>query len=133
MKRPTDTETDFDLRRSIARLAPYRPFDAEGKLKVEIVHRELILVAIQENGGTVGSIGECQDICNALWEMELEIHDIRDVVQRLQKAGKAGYELTPAAAKELADRVREASETEAVAFNQWETTLVSIAPGLTTD
>src|SRR5213082_3267711 len=108
MKRPTDTETDFDLRRSIARLAPYRPFDAEGKLKVEIVHRELILVAIQENGGTVGSIGECQDICNALWEMELEIHDIRDVVQRLQKAGKlekagkAGYELTPAAAKELA-------------------------------
>jgi hypothetical protein len=134
VKRSSDTA--LSLRRSVARIAPYRPFGTGGEMQVEFARREFILAAAQENGGRFASLADCQDICKALWGLELEIDEIRAVVGRLVGAGKLmkdgpRYEVSPTAQNELGDRMRESSGTEAQAFSEWETSVKALDPDLT--
>lgn len=128
-------ETASDPRRSVARIAQYRPF-GDGEGQVEYARRQFLLAAAHENGGKFSSLAEGRDVCQALWGLDIDIDEMRELVRRLEKAGKlrkagASYELTKEAAEELADRLREASTTEATAFAEWEASTSDLCRGLT--
>lgn len=136
MRRVTPTQPQ-SLRRSISRIAQYRPFGS-GEVQVEFARREFILAAMHENGGTVGSLSECRQVCKTLWGLELDIDEIRGVLQRLIAAAKveaqgATYRLSPEGQKELAGRVRDSSETEAEAFAEWEVGIRDVQPDLSNE
>lgn len=107
-------------------------------VQVEFARREFILAAMHENGGTVGSLSECRQVCKTLWGLELDIDEIRGVLHRLIAAAKveahgATYQLSPEGQKELAGRVRDSSETEAEAFAEWEVGIRDVQPDLSNE
>jgi hypothetical protein len=120
-----------DLRRLIRRLAPYRP----GDYRASYVRRRIVLAAAHENGGGFESCKDCQEICQRLWGLDIELTEISTVIRRLVKnkyLSREGltYRLTRLATDELAKRLRLSSEVEATAFEQWEDTVREIAPYL---
>ncbi len=131
---PRPTTANSNLRRSVTRIAPYRPFGA-GELQIEFARREFVLAAAHENGGGFSSLADVQIVCKGLWGMDLDIDEIRSVTARLVSAGKLSnqggrFELTAGAGQDLAERVRVSSEVEALAFNEWEQGVRDIAPKL---
>jgi hypothetical protein len=127
------SETE-DLRSAVARIAQYQPFGS-GELHVEFSRRAFVQAAAHENGGHLNSLGECREVCDGLWGLELDIDEIRDVVERLVKDNRlahknGGYELTKSAADELADCVRDSAEVETEAFTEWELSVAALDPGL---
>jgi hypothetical protein len=122
------------LRTSIGRIAQYRPFGS-GEIQSEFALREFLLAAAHENGGDFGSLGACREACKALWGLDIEIDELRGVVDRLQGTGHVvktagGFRLTEAAAEELAGRVRGSLETQARAFDEWERGIRELEPDL---
>lgn len=123
-----------DLRRSIWRLAIYRPF-SPSNYRVGFVLRQLVLAAAHENGGRLGSCAECQSNCQALWGLELEHEEISQVVDKLIDEGMMIREptylrLTDECSEELAERVRVSNEVEATAFEEWAQAVHQAVPSL---
>jgi hypothetical protein len=128
------TSEAVDFRRSIRRLAAYRPFSPRN-YRVGSVIRQLVLAAAHENGGQLGSCADCQSDCQALWGLELERGEISAAVEQLIGEGKMVREptflrLTEECSRELADRVRTSSEVEAAAFEEWVQAVSKAVPGL---
>lgn len=74
------TGATFD--ESVNRLAQYRPFSDEGR-DLAAALEELVVVAAVLDGGGFANLGACQDGIKALWGVELEIAEVRGVVERL--------------------------------------------------
>ncbi len=123
-----------DFRRSIRRLAAYRPFSPRN-YRVSSVLRQLVLAAAHENGGRLGSCAECQSHCQALWGLEIEREEISGVVEKLIDEGKMVREtthlqLTEECSQELAERIRISNEVEATAFEEWARAVSRAVPAL---
>jgi hypothetical protein len=70
----------FDAR--VSRLAQYRPFD-DGGIGLEACLTELAVLAVMENGGRFESLAECREAFVILWDYEVEIDELRIVVDTL--------------------------------------------------
>jgi hypothetical protein len=119
---------------SVSRLAQYRPFSDEGRDLAGTLE-ELVVVAALLNGGAFPNLGACQDGIKGLWGIELEIGEVRSVVDRLVEEARGvriggGFELTAdeiAAKQEIAD---EMLAIEHEAFEEWRKTVFDLGPAL---
>jgi hypothetical protein len=126
------TRRSFDAR--ISRLAQYRPFD-DGGTGLEACLTELTVVAAMENGGRFDSLTECREAFVILWDYEVEIDELRTVVDALVEHHSArrtggGFALTPTFQARLQASVVTAMEIEAHAFDAWRTALLRRWPEL---
>lgn len=109
---------------SVRRLAQYRPF-ARGGLDLRAVIKDLVLAAAAINDGPLGSLFDCKSAFEDLWNLQVEIDELRPVVDGLVRDGalaKSGktFALSVEKASELKARAREWEETEQRAFREWE-------------
>jgi hypothetical protein len=123
------------FKRSVARIAQFQPFGS-GEVRVEFSRRAFVLAAAYENGGRLASLADCRDVCDGLWGLELDIDEIRDVVESLAGRGdldedEGGYRLTEKATRELADRTQTSAEAESQAFADWELSVAALDATLT--
>ncbi len=127
----------LSIQTSVARLAQYRPFEHDG-LDARAALIDLVLAAALEADGQVPSLRECQENCKTLWGLEVEIDELREVLEGLVDTGRmtrtnGHFTLAEPAADELAERVRSSSAIERQAFEDWEIALRSLNAGLTND
>jgi hypothetical protein len=133
----------FDCRMSVAtapnvgRLAQYRPWE-RGGLDLRAVLRDLVIAAAAMDDGEGGTILECRRSFADLWGLEVEIDEIRPVIEELIQARKAektstGFRLTAQVLDELRTKADESQEIEERAFREWELEVRPLAPGLTRD
>jgi hypothetical protein len=123
------------FRRFVRRIAPYRPFTANGQ-RVKAVCQQFVLAAAHENGGRLASCTECQEVCEKRWGLELERDELSNTMRQLVEEKKLiqdpeGFRLSSACSQELAARVRTSKEVEAVAFGEWEAMVRRTEPSLT--
>lgn len=114
--------TGFDER--VVRLAQYRPFDHSGA-GLHASLRGLILGAGAIGGGEFSSLNECREALRALWDLDFEIEEIRDVVDGLAGDGfcrkmGGGFELSQEVLADLAETAENAKKNEAQALAEWE-------------
>jgi hypothetical protein len=119
---------------SVTRLAQYRPFQHDG-LDARAAMIDLVLAAALEADGQVPSLRECQENCKTLWGLDVEIDELRAVLEQLVLAGRmtrtnGHFALTEPESAGLADRVRASAAAEARAFEDWEIALRVLRPGL---
>jgi hypothetical protein len=127
----------LDNRVSVARLAQYRPFEHDG-LDSRAALIDLVLATTLEANGQIASLRECQGNCKALWGLDVELDELREILEGMVVAGSmtrsnGHFALEPAKAAELAERLRESGLVEQQAFEDWEITLRGLNPGLTDD
>lgn len=132
-----ESQAKTGFKRSVARIAQFQPFGS-GEIRVEFSRRAFVLAAAYENGGHLTSLAACRDVCDGLWSLELDIDEIRDVVESLVKRGdleedESGYRLTEKTAGELGDRVQVSTEAEAQAFSDWELAVAALDATLTAE
>lgn len=126
------TATAFN--ESINRLAQYRPFADEGR-DLAAALEELVVIAAVMNGGGFANLGACQDAVKALWRVDIEIAEVRSVVESLEADARCtrdrgGFVLT---AEELASKqaiADEMSQVEREALDEWRTTVFDLEPAL---
>ena len=125
----------MDSRLSVSRLAQYRPFEHDG-LDSRAALVDLVLATALEAEGKVPSLRECQDNCKTLWGLDLELEELREILDGLVAAGAMArtnghFAVTPEKAAELGERVREFEQIEQQAYEDWEIALRVLNPGLT--
>lgn len=109
---------------NVRRLAQYRPFE-RGGLDLRAVLRDLVLAAAAIGDGTVESLFECRKAFADLWGLEVEIDELRPVVEELfeaeliEKDGK-GFRLVSSTMAALEGNARQWEEVEERAFREWE-------------
>jgi hypothetical protein len=122
---------------NVRRLAQYRPFELGG-LDLRAVLRDLVLAATAINDGEMDSILECRTAFADLWELEVEIDELRPVIEDLvednliEREGK-GFRLADTARADLEARAREWDKTEERAFREWELAVRKDKPGISED
>ena len=126
-------ESSFD--QAVSRLAQYRPFAHEGR-DVQAALRDLVLAAAAEAGGGFDHLGEARDAIKALFNLEIEVDEIRDVVRDLSDAGACevqggGFRLTDTTHEQLEVQAAASRELEERAFGEWEEAVRQIEPELT--
>lgn len=119
---------------AVRRLAAYRPFDDGGR-GLQSVLRDLVMAAAEINDGEFPSLADCQSGFLSLWQLDVEIEEIRMVRDQLIADGLAepyrgGFRLRPNARDQLQQRAAQSDANEATAFEQWEEALVGLAPDL---
>lgn len=122
---------------AVRRLAQYRPFDDEGQ-SARAALRDLLLGAAVIQGKGFESLAACRDGIRDLWDIEVEIDEIRDVVDELAAEDRAqkrrgGFQLTDATVAELEQTAAESAEVEAQAFADWETAVRAIEPDVSAE
>lgn len=127
--------TQNGFKRSVARIAQFQPFGS-GEVRVEFSRRAFVLAAAHENGGHLTSLADCRSVCDGLWGLELDIDEIRSVVESLVERGDleedgSGYRLTENSTDELADRIQTSAEAENQAFADWELSITALNARLT--
>jgi predicted nucleic acid-binding protein len=131
----SSAQASFDQR--VSRLAQYRPFD-DGGLGQRACLRDLTIVAAMENGGHFDSLADCREGFDVLWEYEVEIDEIRFVVDALVEEGEAvrkggGFGLAASSMARLRKISQESLEIEAKAFDGWRTRLKEQWPKLSSE
>jgi hypothetical protein len=71
-----------DVDQAVRRLALYRPFADEGQ-GLHAALRDLLLSAAMVQDGEFTSLAAAQEGIHDLWGIEVEIHELRDVVDAL--------------------------------------------------
>lgn len=122
---------------NVRRLAQYRPFE-RGGLDLRAVLHDLVLSAAAMGDGRVESLFECRKSFVDLWGLEVEIDELRPVVEELVEKGLAdrvgkGFRLSGRLMTELEAKARESQETEARAFREWELAVRQLKPGVSED
>jgi hypothetical protein len=118
----------------VRRLAQYRPFERGGLDLRAVLHDLLLAVAAMEDG-TIGSLLECREAFADCWKLEVEVDELRPIVDELIKEGLAqkhgkGFRLSPALMAKLEARAREWQATEDRALREWELGVMKLRPGL---
>ncbi len=119
------------------RLAQYRPFANDG-LSGHAVLTDLVLAAALEGDGNVPSLRDCQETCKALWGLDVEIDELREIVDELLAGGQleranGHFTISETSGSELARRLQESGRLESRAFEDWEASLRTLNAGLTDD
>lgn len=119
---------------NVRRLAQYRPFE-NGGLDLRAVLSDLLLAAAAINDGNFSSILDCRQGFIDLWGIEVEVDELRPVLDALIKQGRmvrSGkvYHLTADALAVLRRRAREFDEIEARAFREWELLVRRMRPSV---
>lgn len=88
--------------------------------------------------GTIESIFECRKSFLDLWKLEIEIDEIRPVIDELVESGLAlkkgkGLNLSHAVMTELEGKARESQEIEDRAFREWELSVRQGRPVISDD
>jgi hypothetical protein len=127
----------LSIQTPVARLAQYRPFEHDG-LDSRAALVDLVLAAALEAEGQLPSLAACQDHCKALWGLDVEIDELRNVLDGLVDTGRmtrsnGHFALAEPEAVELAERLRSSSAIEQQAFEDWEVALRSLNAGLTAE
>lgn len=121
----------------IGRLAQYRPWD-RGGLDLRAVLHDLVVAVACINDGEVPSLLDCRRCFVDLWGLEVEIDELRPVIEDLIASDAAaktgsGFKLSAATLSQLQARATESQEVEDRAFREWELSVRRLAPGLTED
>jgi NCAIR mutase (PurE)-related protein len=125
------------LDNAVRRLAQYRPFADNGQ-SLHAVLRDLVLSAAMVEDGGFSSLAAAQAGIRDLWGIEVEIHELRDVVAMLAVEGRCvqatgGFRLTEQTVEELEAVAAQSSAVEETAFAQWDSTVRDMEPDLTDD
>lgn len=125
------------LDKAVSRLAQYRPFAHDGR-DVQAALRELVLGAAAEAGGGFSNLGECQSAIASLFDLEIEIDELRIIVDHLVtdgacKTDHGGFSLSSEQHNKLEKRATESREVEEHAFRDWEASVRAIDPELSDD
>lgn len=123
------------IRKTVTRLAQYRPF-GDGQPQVEMARHALIVAAAHESGGTFGSLAECQNACQTLWGLRLDIDELRSALGALVATGvfehqHGEYSLSDFEKVALANRIETERDRDRLALNEWETSIGVLYPDLT--
>lgn len=123
-----------EFNQAVRRLAQYRPFD-EGGRDVQAAVTDLLLAASAVEGRGFASLKAAQDGIRGLWGMEVELDELRDVVDALDADGRirrtnGGFELTDHALSTLAKTAEENEAVERQAFSEWELTIRTRQPDM---
>lgn len=119
------------------RLAQYRPFE-RGGLDLRAVLRDLVLAVAAIDDGRIESLLECRKSFAALWSLEVEIDELRPVVEgladegSLEKVGK-GFRLSSSLLVQMQANAQEWDDIEKRAFREWELSVRQSRPGLDDD
>jgi hypothetical protein len=118
----------------VRRLAQYRPFE-RGGLDLRAVLHDLLLAIAAIQGGAIESLLDCRQAFTDCWSLEVEIDELRPLVDDLIARGEAakekrGFRLSPALLSDLESRARDWEQTEERALREWELTVRQLAPGL---
>lgn len=116
----------------VRRLAQYRPFD-RGGLELRAVLRDLVLAIAAINDGRVGSLFECRRAFVDCWSIDVEVDELRPVIEDLLKEGQAervgkGFRLSPQLLGELQARAHDWNQIEDRAFREWELAVRQLNP-----
>jgi hypothetical protein len=116
------------------RLAQYRPFEQAG-LGLQAVLRDLVLAIAALNGGKIASLPDCRQSFSDCWGLDVEIEEIKPIVEDLITSGQARREgkeihLSKAHLAALEANSREWDQTEERALREWELAVLQSAPGL---
>src|SRR4051794_29790360 len=108
-----------EFNQAVSRLAQYRPFAHEGRDQQGAV-RDLVLGAAAEAGGGFSSLGAAQEAVRTLWRLDVEIDELREVVQQLVEQGACldeggGFRLSDTQHHELEAQSARSAEDEAKA------------------
>src|SRR4051812_31333492 len=120
---------------AVRRLAQYRPFADEGQ-GLQAVLRDLLMSAAMVEGGSFSSLAAAQTGVRDLWGIDIEIDEIRAVVDGLATDGRCekmagGYRLTDEARAELDDVAEQSRQVEDTALNQWQSSVRELEPRIT--
>jgi hypothetical protein len=123
-----------EFNQAVRRLAQYRPFE-EGGRDVQIAVRDLLLAASAVEGNGFPSLQAAKDGILALWGMDVEIDELREVVAALAASGycvsaHGGFRLTEQARAELEATATGSEDTERQAFADWERAVRAHRPDL---
>ena len=134
LRMSTATEQSVSTVGNVRRLAQYRPFE-RGGLDLRAVLHDLVLAAAAMEDGAVDSLFDCQKAFADCWALEVEIDELRPIVDRLVESDLAtrhgkGFRLSPATMADLENRAREWQQTEDRALREWELEVRQARPGL---
>lgn len=125
------TET---FNKPVSRLAQYRPFAHEGR-DLQAALRDLALGAAAEAGGGFANLSECQAAIETLFDLEIEVDELREAIEQLiaegacERAG-GGFELSNEQHEQLERQAAASRATEEGAFHDWEASVRAIHPEL---
>jgi hypothetical protein len=119
---------------AVSRLAQYRPFAHEGRDQQGAL-RDLVLGAAAEAGGGFATLGEAREAVRSLWRLEIELDELRSIVEQLVEAGacsdeNGGFRLSNDLHEQLEQQALASQATEATAFGDWENTVRALDPEL---
>lgn len=120
---------------SVRRLAQYRPFDRGGQSLLAVLE-DLVLAAAAINDGEFESYADCRTACATLWGLDIEIDEIRQVVDNLVDAKgailtRAGFTLTEEMLAALEEKARESEAFEHEALLDWDRHVEQLHPDIT--
>lgn len=97
---------------------------------------DLVLAAAAINDGGFDSLADCQRGFADLWGLQVELDELRTVVETLAGAGlvsraHGGFSLSDTASADLEARAAATAETERVALDEWRTSVEALIPDLT--
>jgi hypothetical protein len=120
---------------NVRRLAQYRPFE-RGGLDLRAVLADLVRAVAAIGDGAVESLFECRASFADLWGLEVEIDELRVVVDQLaaegdvEKVGR-GFRLSSELMGSLEATARAWDEIESRSFREWELAVRQVSPGIT--
>jgi hypothetical protein len=121
----------------VRRLAQYRPFE-RGGLDLRAVLHDLVLAVAAIEGGELSSLFECRKAFADCWGLEVEIEELKPIVDALVESGQAErrgkrVRLSADLIVTLERRATEWQDTEARALQDWELDVLRIQPDLSTE
>jgi hypothetical protein len=121
--------------KAVSRIAQYRPFAHEGR-DLDAALRDLVLGAAAEAGGGFAHLAECQGAIQTLFNLEIEIDELRNVVDALAADGacskaSGGFTLSSSEHDRMEQQAATSLETETKAFRDWEAGVRVMDPALT--
>jgi hypothetical protein len=121
----------------VGRLAQYRPWE-HGGLDLRAVLGDLVVAVAGMEDGSVSSLLNCRQAFADLWGLEVEVDELRPVVEELVDSKRAeraggGFRLSAALLDELESKAAESQEVETRAFREWELAVRRLVPGLPSD
>jgi len=121
----------------VRRLAQYRPFERGGLDLCAVLH-DLVLAVAALEGGELSSLFECRKAFADCWGLEVEIEELKPIVDALVESGQAerrgkSIRLSVDLIVTLEQRATEWQDTEAHALQDWELDVLRIQPDLSTE
>src|SRR3954465_10503464 len=122
---------------AVRRLAQYRPFPDQGQ-ELQALLRNLLMSAAMIDGGSFASLAAAQTGVRDLWGIDIEIDEIRAVVDAMAADGRCekiggGYRLTEDARAELNEIAEQSNRDEETALSQWQSSLRDLDSRITED